>query len=494
MGLIQKQTIKGTIYSYLGVAVGFVTTVVLRPRCLSTDENGVLGLLLAYSSVIAQLSSLGFQTASMRFFPYFRNAEKNNHGFLFLSSLVSAVGFLLCWLFIAFGGEALWGSNAGFQLVFKQYGPVLWGLSFFLQFFGVLDNYNRALYDTVTGTALREFYQKLFVALSMTLILVFTLNFQQFIYVWLFANILPTLIIAIKLGRENRLDFTSELSFPNKALIKGMVSISSFAIISGFTTAVIQYIDKIMINNLLGLSETGIYDITIYFAAVIAMPSRAMYRIAGTIIADRWKERDMNGILSIYRKSCINQLLIGLLLFIGIWANIDNVFHILPAEYIEGKYVVLFVGLGSLFDMATGVNGVILGTSKYFRFDTYFFVALIGIIIGANYLFIPKYGLTGAAMAAASGTFLFNFFRYLFVWFKFGLQPFNYRNAAVLLVGLIVLALNYLLPALPNFIIDIIIRSGLITVIYLFVIYWFHLSPEMNELVNGKLKQIGLKK
>ncbi|POY39123.1 polysaccharide biosynthesis protein [Solitalea longa] len=488
MGLIRKQTIKGTIYSYLGVAVGFVTTIVLRPHCLSTDENGILGLLLAIAAVIGQLSSLGFQAASVRFFPYFRNAEKNNNGFLFLSSTISAIGFLICFLFITIGGDAIWGDNPDYKLVFTTYGPILWGLSFFLQFFGVLDNYNRALYDTVTGTALREFYQKFFVALSMALLLVVSLNFKQFIYVWLFANILPTLIIAIKLGRENRLNFTPDLSFPDKSLIKGMASISSFAVISGFTTMVIQYIDKIMIYNLLGLSETGIYDITIYFAVVISMPSRVMYRIGGTIIADRWKDHDLAGILSIYRKSCINQLLIGLLLFIGIWANINNVFLILPSEYAAGKYVILFVGLGSLFDMATGVNGVILGTSKYFRFDTYFFLALIGVIIGANYLFIPKYGLTGAAMAAAMGTFLFNFFRYIFVWVKFGLQPFNGNNLAILLVGLIVLALNYLLPALPNFILDIIVRSGLIAAVYLIVIYWFRLSPEMNDLVNSKLK------
>ncbi|UKJ08057.1 lipopolysaccharide biosynthesis protein [Solitalea lacus] len=488
MGIIQKQLIKGTIYSYLGVAVGFVTTIFLRPFCLSEEENGLLAVILACSSILVQVSSLGFQSASVRFFPYFRNPKKNNHGFLFLSVIVSLIGFILCWVIVSIGGDFFWSNSPKNQLIFKEYGPILWALAFFLQFFSVLDNYNRALYDTVTGTALREFYQKFFVGLSMALLLVFTLSFDQFLYVWLFANAFPTFIIAFKLAKEKKLDFTPDLSFPDKKLVAGMASISAFAILSGFTTMIIQYIDKFMIFNLLGTKETGVYDITVYFAVVIAMPARSMYRIAGTIIAEHWKNEDYAGVLSLYRKSCINQLLIGLLLFIGIWANIDNVFHILPPAYKTGKYVILFVGLGSLIDMATGVNGVILATSKYFKFDTYFFVALILVIIGANYVFIPKYGLTGAAIAAALGTFLFNLFRFAFVWAKFGLQPFSVNNVAILFIGLVVLALNYLLPPLPNFIVDIAVRSGLITAIYMGAVYWFRLSPEMNQLVNSKVK------
>ncbi|AFD09242.1 lipopolysaccharide biosynthesis protein [Solitalea canadensis] len=484
MGIIQKQTIKGTIYSYLGVVVGFVTTIFLRPRCLSTEENGILELLLSYSAIIVQVASLGFQAASVRFFPYFRSDHKNHHGFLFLSSAVSLVGFSVCLIGITLFGNFFWGTSESYSIIFSNYGITLWGLAFFLLFFGVLDNYNRALYDTVTGTALREFYQKFFVALSMVLLIVFTVDFNHFIYIWLIANMLPTLILTIKLARDKQLNFTPDLNFPDKGLVKGMVSFSSFAVISGFTTMIIQYIDKIMIGNLLGLSETGTYGITVYFATVIAMPARVMYRIAGTVLADKWKDNDMAGILSVYRKSCINQLLIGLLLFIGIWANINNVFHLLPPQYAAGKYVILFMGLGSLFDMVTGVNGVILATSKYFRFDTYFFVALIGVIIGANYLFIPRYGLAGAAIAAASGTFLFNLFRYIFVWVKFGLQPYSWKNLAILIIGMAVLALNYLLPALPNFIADIIVRSTLITILYVGAIYWLKLSPEMNELID----------
>ncbi|SMO60626.1 lipopolysaccharide biosynthesis protein [Solitalea koreensis] len=489
MGIIQKQTIKGTFYSYLGVIVGFITSVYLRPRALSAEQNGILELLLSYSAIIVQLSSLGFQSASVRYFPYFRNQDKNNHGFLFLSILVSSAGFILCSLIIWIGGPELLGAHNADSIVFEKYRFALMLLSFALLFFGVFDNYNRALYDTVTGTALREFFQKFFVAIATALLMFTTMNFEKFMVIWLAANILPTLIIGLKLARDGNFTLQPDFEFLDKDIVRSMAAISFFAILSGFTTMIIQYIDKIMISKMLGLSQTGIYGITIFFGTVIAMPSRVMYRVAGTIIADKWKENDLSSIKSIYRKSCINQLLLGLLLFVGIWANIDNVFYLLPKEYEAGKYVILFVGLGSLFDMATGVNGVILATSRYFRFDTYFFIALIVVVIAANYLFIPLFGITGAALAAASATLFFNLFRFLFVWIKFGMQPFNIKNLYILLIGVGILFLIKLMPALPNFYFDIFVRSAFITIAYIGLIWYFNLSQEMNEVIEKNVKK-----
>ena len=47
MGIIIKQTIKGTLWSYLGVAIGFVTTAYLYTNYLSTEIVGLFGLLLS---------------------------------------------------------------------------------------------------------------------------------------------------------------------------------------------------------------------------------------------------------------------------------------------------------------------------------------------------------------------------------------------------------------------------------------------------------------
>jgi hypothetical protein len=81
MGIIKRQAYSGTVLSYLGVIVGYVTTAVLFPKYLTTAEIGLLGIFLSYASIFAQLASLGLVRVNIRFFPYFRDRGKDHHGF-----------------------------------------------------------------------------------------------------------------------------------------------------------------------------------------------------------------------------------------------------------------------------------------------------------------------------------------------------------------------------------------------------------------------------
>ena len=46
MGIIAKQSIKGTIVTYLGVAVGFVTTFFVITRFLSAEDIGLARVMI----------------------------------------------------------------------------------------------------------------------------------------------------------------------------------------------------------------------------------------------------------------------------------------------------------------------------------------------------------------------------------------------------------------------------------------------------------------
>ncbi|MGX5690564.1 lipopolysaccharide biosynthesis protein [Arcticibacter tournemirensis] len=489
MSTIGKQTIKGSIYSYLGVIIGFFSVTLLRSHGLSTEQNGDLEVIISFSVILTQFGSLGFFSASTRCFPYFRDPEKKHHGFLFLMLIVPFIGTLLiCLLFQVL--KPLIFAYTDYEDFFNGYSQIILILTAGTLLFSAFDNYNRvALVDAATGSILKEFLQKLTVACALALVLFFPLPFSKFIWIWLIANLIPTIIIIFKVAKQDALDLKPDFKFLTPPIVRMLSSVSLFAVITGLTTMIIQYIDRIMINDMIGTSLTGIYGITAFFGTVVAMPSRIMYRIGGVIIAEKWKSGDLAGISSIYKKSCSNQLLIGLLLFIGIWANIHNILKMIPPEYAEGKYVILFVSLSGLIEMATGMNGVILATSKYYKYDTFFFLGLIVVTIVANYIFIPVWGITGAAAASVLSTLLFNLYRYLFIWKKFEMQPFNWHNLYIVLIGLTVLALIHYMPALP-LVPDIIIRSGVITLIYTGVIYMLKIAPEMNETINKLIEKV----
>ncbi|HJN05985.1 MAG TPA: hypothetical protein QF480_05170, partial [Bacteroidales bacterium] len=94
MGIIKKQSISGTIYSYVGVVLGFITTGLLYPQIFTTEEIGLLRILVSYSLLFAQFAGLGINTVTIKLFPYFRNYERKHHGYLGLALLVSTVGLI----------------------------------------------------------------------------------------------------------------------------------------------------------------------------------------------------------------------------------------------------------------------------------------------------------------------------------------------------------------------------------------------------------------
>jgi O-antigen/teichoic acid export membrane protein len=493
MGIIQQQTLKGTFYSYLGIIIGFITLSILQPRALTTEQVGVTKILLSFSLLFAQFATLGFN-GSARYFPYFRDKEKQHHGYLFLSCLVSGIGILIFTIVTYAFKDQIIGSKSTAETLFDHYYWCLIPLTFFTLYFNVFELYARVLYNAVSGRILREFTKRLFVLIAVLIIYFKLINFNTFIFIWLFANIVPTFIILWILIRDKHFFFKPDFKFIDKELRSKLLSISFFFILAGSASVLVDNIDTYMVNFKLGLSNTGIYTIAAYFATTISLPSRSLYGISAVVITDAWKENDIEGIKSIYKKSCITQIITSLFIFIIIWANIDNIFQLLPPMYKAGKYVIFFVGLGNLIDSAAGVNNIIISSSKYFKFDFYSYLALIVIIIISNLIFIPLYGITGTAIATGASLLIFNLLRFLFLLIVYDMQPFTLASIYAIIVGILIYFLSaWIIPKSNNFIIDLLIRGSFITVLYGACVYYFNLSDDITYLIKGYINKIKLK-
>ena len=71
MGVIAKQSIRGTIVTYLGVAVGFLTTFFVITRFLSAEDIGLARVLIDAATLFIGLAQLGTSASILRFYPYF---------------------------------------------------------------------------------------------------------------------------------------------------------------------------------------------------------------------------------------------------------------------------------------------------------------------------------------------------------------------------------------------------------------------------------------
>lgn len=499
MGIIEKQATKNVIYSYMGIAIGFVTFI-LSAYILQANENGLTGILVSISALFSQFAALGFNGVTVRFFPYFRNKEKGHHGYLFYGIIITLIGFLVCYgVFFIFKEEVI-ASNQGKSKLFVDYLYYLMPLTFFTLFFNLFDYYLRACYSSVIGSSSRDFTQRILILVSLLLYSTKLIEFSTFVFLFVASTCIPTVILLFYIIKLGEWHIRPVRGFVSKELRNEMIKLSLFSLLAGGAGILIANVDIIMVNQKLGLHDTGVYRIAFYFGTIISIPVRSLYRITMGIVSDAFKKDDLAGITSLYKKSCNSQLVIGLLLFIGIWSNIDNIMALLPPVYAEGRNVILFISAGYLIDMGTGINYIIMITSKYYRFDGYFTIIVLLLTILANYLLIPVYGITGSAIASAITITVYNIMRWVFLYLKFKMQPFDMNTLKIIVIAAIAFLPGYFIPQFPacfhshimNTIIDIAIRSSIVGGIFILLILKTESSPEINNKIRKNLKRFSI--
>ena len=157
MGIIQKQTIKGSIYSYLGVGIGYINIVLLMPHLFTVEQIGLTQILLSISAIFSLIGSLGFNGVTNRLFPYFRNVKAGHNGFSFLLTFTGLLGFMTVLIAFFVLKPHIIEINVEKSPLLVEYLYFLIPLIFFRLFFVLFDGYNKIMLDAITGTFWMDF-------------------------------------------------------------------------------------------------------------------------------------------------------------------------------------------------------------------------------------------------------------------------------------------------------------------------------------------------
>ena len=485
MGIIRKQSIRGSIIAYIGVALGFVTVGLLWPRYLATEEIGLLSVVLAIATILAHIGSLGFGNAINRYFPLFRDKKKQHQGFVFLMLAVTLIGALVSLLLVYALKDFFIEQNSAKSALLGRYYYFIIPVFIALLFYNILDTYLKMLYDAVTGILLKELVLRIMFLVLLLAYIVFGFHFSRFILFYSIAYFLPLIIIIAVLVIRGEFSLRPGREILTKDLVKKLVNISMYGVVGGFGLIAISNIDRIMINKMLDLHETGVYTIAFLYGSIIILPGRIIGKSATALISEGWKRNDIKLIDTIYSKTCVNQFIFALFVFMLLWLNINHILKIIPPVYSAGKYVIFFIAIAYVIDMSTGTNGIILVTSKYYRFHAYFVFFLLIVIVATNLVFIPIWGIVGAAVASAISTMLNNAARYIFLYSKFRMQPFNYRYIIVAAGTLIIyFTFKQIRIESNNVYLDILITTVCSSILFGILIYLSGASGDINERIR----------
>lgn len=498
MGVIAKQSIQGTIVTYLGVAVGFVTTFFVLTRFLTAEEIGLARVLIDAATLFVGLAQLGTNSSIIRFYPYFKDDEQNKaHGFFFWTILIPFVGFVLFSLLWWICKTPVSDWFAEKSPLFIDYYYFVIPISFGMLYQTVFEtNANVRLY-IVVPRAVRELIVRIGLLVIYLLYAFGVLTMDGFVIALCINYLLAALInITYLFSLGENISLLPDMSFlcQNKDLVKQYLSYTLFLLVSALTSVLAPLLSSFFITAQMGLHYTGIFAIATYMAVMVSIPYRSLTAIASPELAVAIKEKDKQKTTTLMQQVANNLLLIGGLILLAIWVNIDLIFHLLPNGelYAQAKQVVLVLGISQLVLSVFSITLNVLNFSHYYIFSLLWSTVLTVSSIMLNNYLIPKYGMDGAAWSNLLSYTVYFTLIIITIGSVLRISPFCKTQAYTCMLLLSVFVLNHLcLCFLPisNIWISSVLRSVILFTFALWVAYRWRLSPELSGLLKSKLKK-----
>ena len=484
MGIVQNQASRVAVVSFLGVFIGALNSLFFFPYILGADRHGLVILILSIATVFSQFAHFGVPNTIIRFSPFLRERKKFIYRLAIQIPLISMVFFSL--LFFLFG-DWFFESYIDNNTLFNQYKYSLSPLVISLVFFEVMLSISRSELKTVFPSILRELFLRMMTLFCLCTFYYGWLDFPSFIIAWLFIYFVNVVILTFYLINSSNFKFEFGFPlFPDKLIAKKMQLYGLVTLLTSSSAILVNRIDILMLGYFLELENIAFYSVAFFMATLIHIPARSILQIVKPIIAKSWVEQDFKEISSLYKKSALIQMFFGILLFIGIWMSLEDFLIYVPEKYRGIEWVFFYLGLAKLIDVSSGVNGAILATSEKYLFDLYTNIFLIIITVTMNIIFIPFYGITGAAIATTISIFIHNVIKLIAVYHFFKIHPFQLSSFKLLFIGLLtIFILNQISFDFISLIwLKVLIRSLVISLVYVVPVIYFNISEDLNEILQ----------
>ncbi|MFT7420777.1 MAG: O-antigen/teichoic acid export membrane protein, partial [Arcticibacterium sp.] len=364
----------------------------------------------------------------------------------------------------------------------------------FVALFNLFDNYAKGLYDTIHGSFLSQFLQRFLILLAVLVFIADWVNFDRFVVLWVLGISIPSVLMLFHIMQLGGFSLRPSSHFLKSNFKPQFMQFAGFGMLTGLSSIVITKLDTLMVYDYLGLGQTGIYNTCLLFGSVMTISYNVNMKASTAIVLDAMKEKNMEKVQQIFSKSSVTQLILGMGLLMIVWVNVDLLFSFIKPEYAAGKYVLLIIGAAKLYDLASGINTLILAYSKYYKLDSLLVLTFVGLLFLLNHLLIPRYGLNGAAFAAFLSVVYYNSARNYLIWRFFKIHPYRWNLLYVLIIGVALILIGQYLPLYDETLFGKFVSMAYTTFIlgstYLIVVYKLKLSVDLNGLVDKFLEKL----
>ncbi|NMB37418.1 MAG: oligosaccharide flippase family protein [Bacteroidales bacterium] len=498
MGVIIRQSVKGTLANYIGVAIGFFTTFFILTRYLTPEEIGLTRVILDAAVLLAGLSQLGTNSSVMRYFPYFRDETKRDNGFFFWTLIIPLVGFILfTLLFILFKAPISEFFQEKSPLFVDYYNLVL-PIAFWMLYNAVFEFNASVLQRIAVPRFIKEVGCRIFLLATYLLYGFNVISFDGVLKGFAIIYFLCTLLNLGYLISLKRVSFKPNFKYPTREIKKDFTLYTLFLVTAAVVGLITPSINTFFVTAKMGLESTGVLTIAIYIVAIIEMPYRSLGVVSLPSISQAMKDGDLQRTNELCKSVSLHQLLISTFIFMLIWINIDLFFELLPNgyKYAGATMAIAILGLSRILHSSLSIGTSALGFSRHYYFSLIFTFILTFTAIVLNNKLIPIYGIDGAAWATLISYFVAYLFLLPFLYFTTKIFVLSKGQIIVILIFLIMLSMNIFwnrLFEMPSSIIPKIALYGVKTLVIcglgIIAVYISKISADINRIMDKILRR-----
>ena len=495
MGIVRRQSLYSSVLIMIGFIIGAVNILIIFPHVMTKEQLGLTRVLMDAATMVGSICTFGTIGMINKFFPYYYNhlpPKKNDMAGI--SLIICAVGFILFLVFALVFKDFIIRKFGGKSPLFVPYYYLLIPFSFFYICFSWLEAFAWGFKKTIISNSMRETVIRLYTSLLLALFVMNFFGFTGFMIGFSGLWFIPSIVLIIVLVRTKQWKLNFSISSMTRRLKKILLTFFRYAVFGMILGKLIATMDTFLLAGYSQLGDVAIFSITTYLIMVMEIPFRSVVSVSTAVLSESWKNKDRANILHVYSKSTVNLLIGGFFIFGLIWINLNNIPHIFPAEYKIPENLILVMAITKMIDLGTGLNGHVLGTSNFWKFEFYTNIIISIFALFINAWFIKHYGLMGAAWGTMITLTVFNLTRFCFIWYKFNLQPFTLKNLYLVIIATASIVLVRFIPAVNNWITDGFMRSLIFTLLFASLIWILRISDDLPILTRAVFRKIGLLK
>ena len=493
MSKIQRQGTINSLINYLGTLIGFFTTVVLFPVYFSEEEIGFRSIITEISRIFGVLSLFGMAAVYIKFYPYY-NQRKEDGKLRFFTITVFAFVFVIITLLILIFHDTFitWYNEDSLLLAANYY--VLLPMIFSMGVISLFTSFYNSMHLYTIPNIANTIYLRILLC-----VLVLVIGYSGFARdsFWLFYSLVYLFIPAylfLDLWRRDKSFFKPSLEVFKRKERKGIYKYGVYNLLNGITSSLSLKIDLIMIGAMMTIADAGAYGFTVYLISLVEIPRRVINQISVVYISEYWHNNELDKLRKLYKTVALNMMLLTMCVVSLLFLNLDEFYTVVAkGEFFSlARTALIIIGIGKVIDVSFSQNSEIVMLSSNYKYILYFTIVLMLLGILLNYLFIPDYGMTGAAIGTVLSFMIFNILKFVFLLKKLKTVPFSFRMIPAIVICAFSFWLSNSLVSSEtlNVYLVMAIKTSTFIIVYTSLVYFFKVSNDYNELVNRWLSKL----